>query len=1011
MTSPALHIPTWSPGHLSGKQKIPRNILRVHREQQELLDRQDAWNPDGFANVPAELLQQVKAQYIHSIAPLPSPRKNPSPARPSADSLREDEEQDEPSTPDPTATGSQEGTPIPWSPSPEHHLRPATPVSDGEAKDGTPGRLESSPENNSTPKQATIATPDLPSRALPAPFSSQKRPAEHGPSSPLVFKVKARVPFLPEFPPSSSVASEDGLEFQVPMAVTDVLPPVNKGALPVLPDDAELEQTPPSAQIIPASYLARTTPSRPPPEKRRRIMTKSATTIYSDYRSTATEPERASAVFPRAETEEPSMTRLSEHIADSQQAPEEQQSADTSSHSLKTREQPTQHLASSDEKIPPNGPPSQVPYTAYKVAYPDYKGSLGDFVRAVLCVHDLRKRSAIMEFLYDDFVRYYCDDYLQYIREAADGHGNVPVRVAIEFYNDQVSRPRYQKGVLTKENINDVLEKYPKMVRSISETLGFTTPVVLRENGDSSKPKMPIIPSPSTTNHLPKPRLAAKSITKALVGTLTAELASDPIHPPSSIPNKRIRPVIQTIDRSVPRRLSNRPLELEPPVEDEPIPGSDAAAPIEIGSASSSSSPSPSPPPPVLPQAPSRSQGMGPASSATKVTRPQNQTRVSPSPREASAAFKGPRLDTSPPPPPPSSANITTQRASISPPPPRRGSKVDVSSPALPASHQRTQQKNTRPSSQIVPGTPVPAPVAPPRPTTTTAPSPSRPLITQIPALTNFTNTNTNTNLPLLSQLSNAESIPDPSAPSALSSTARSKLISSTANAYNHTPPPPPPPHSRPSGPIAATATGTTTATHLNVLSTQISNPDSIPEPSLPPRLQRQQRTKSSSSWNPSSSPRLTSSNLSRLAHITSSSRKFLQRKPALGAGAGAGAGAGTPSSSASASGSGLGLGSGSGSVVTSSAATGVIGSGGIVKDKGKGKAKAKAKVKGKGKDTGTGTGGRDLRAEYFVNFVREKKMREIREATEKTEKAAAAAAAASPSHLAPESSNGQQAG
>ncbi|KAK1783881.1 hypothetical protein QBC45DRAFT_399151 [Copromyces sp. CBS 386.78] len=971
MTSPALDIPTWSPGFLSGKHKIPRSILRVHREQQELLDRQDAWNPDGFANVPAELLQEVKAQYIHSIAPLPSPRKNPSPARPSADSVREDEEQDGPSTPDPTATGSQEGTPIPWSPSPEHHLRPATPVSDGEAKDGTPG-LEPSPENNSTPKQATIATPDLPSRALPAPLSSQKRPAEHGPSSPLVFKVKARVPFLPEFPPSSSVASEGGLEFQVPMAVTDVLPPVNKGALPVLPDDAELEQTPPSAQIIPASYLARTTPSRPPPEKRRRIMTKSVTTIYSDYRSTAAEPERSSAVFPRAETEDPSMTRLSEHIADSQQAPEEQQSADTSSHSLKTMEQRTQHLASSDEKIPPNGPPSQVPYTAYKVAYPDYKGSLGDFVRAVLCVHDLRKRSAIMEFLYDDFVRYYCDDYLQYIREAADGHGNVPVRVAIEFYNDHVSRPRYQKGVLTKENINDVLDKYPKMVRSISETLGFTTPVVLRENGDSSKSKMPIIPSPSTTNHLPKPRLVAKSITKALVGTLTAELASDPIHPPSSIPKKRIRPVIQTIDRSVPRRLSNRPLELEPPIEDEPIPGSDAAAPIEIGSASSSSSPSPSPPPPVLPQAPSRSQGMGPASSATKVTRPQNQTGVSPSPREASAAFKGPRLDTSPPPPPPSSAKITTQRASISPPPPRRGSKVDVSSPALPVSHQRTQQKNTRPSSQIVPGTPAPAPVAPPRPTTTTAPSPSRPLITQIPAPTNFTNTNTNTKLPLLSQLSNAESIPDPSTPSALSSTARSKLISSTAN------------------------------THLNVLSTQISNADSIPEPSLPPRLQRQQRTKSSSSLNPSSSSRLTSSNLSRLAHITSSSRKFLQRKPALGAGAGAG----TPSSSASASGSGLGLGSGSGSVVTSSAATGVIGSGGIVKDKGKGKAKAKAKVKGKGKDMGTG--GRDLRAEYFVNFVREKKMREIREATEKAEKAAAAAAAAaSSSHPVPESSNG----
>ncbi|CCC09239.1 hypothetical protein SMACR_04998 [Sordaria macrospora] len=1002
MALPALDIPTWSPGFLAGKQKIPRSILRVHRDQQELLDRQDAWNPDGFANVPAELLQEVKAQYIRSIAPPPSPlQRTPSPAPQHTESVREDEEQDEPSTPKPTGTGSEEGTPIPWSPSPEHHIRPTTPVNDGEAKDRTP-ELEPSPEHDSTPKQATIATPDLPTRALPERLWSQKRPAEHRPSSPPVFKVKARVPFLPEFPPSSSVASEGGLEFEVPKAVTDVLPPVNKAALPILPHRAELEQTPPSAQIIPASYLSRTTPSRPPPEKHRRIMPKSVTTVYSDYRSTA-EPERSSATFPRAETEDTAMTRLSEHIADTQQ-PSGEQSADTSSHSVKTTEQGTQQLASSDEKIPPNGPPSQVPYTAYKVAYPDYEGTLGDFVRAVLCVRDLRKRSAIMEFLYDDFVRYYCNDYLQYIREAAaDGHGHVPVRAAIEFYNDQVSRPRYQKGVLTKENINDVLDKYPKMVRSISETLeSAATPSVLEENGDSSKPKVaPIIPSPSTTNRLPKACMVAKSTTKALVGTLRAELASDPIYPPSSIPQKRIRPVIQAIDRSVPRRLSNRPLELEPPIEDEPIPGSDAAAPIEIDSASSSLSPSPSPPPAVLPQPPSRSQGRGPTSSATKVTRPQEQVGKSSPPREASAGFKRPRLDTSPPPPPASSTKITTQQVSISPPPPRRASNVAVSSLTLPINHQRTQQENIRPSSQIVPGTPAPAPAPAPARSLpqTTAPSPSCPLITQIPTNTNLTNPNTN--LPMLSQLSNADSIPDPFAPS--SPTTRSKLLSSSATKTKtkifSLPLPP-----GPSRPASTTiTTGTTAAVHHHLvnqnpnpfLSTQTSNADSIPEPSLPPRLQRQRNSIYNSSLNSSSSSssssRLTSSNLSRLAHITSS-RKFLQRKPAVG----------TPIPSSSASGSGMGSGSGSVGVgVTSSAVSGVVGSGGIVKSKGKDKGTDKGKGKAKVKDTG-----RDLRAQYFVEFVRKKKMQEMREAAERAEKEKAAAA--SSSHPVPEGSNGR---
>lgn len=940
MSSPILNIATWSPALLASKQKIPRRILRLHRDQQELLDREDAWDSDGFANVPAEILQEVKTQYIRSIASTYA-RKTPSPPLPrSTEFIRQDGDQDEPSTPKPTGTGSEEGTPIPWSPSPEHHIRP---LNDGEAKDTSPG-LEPPSQNNSTPPQQAIVTPDLPSRALPERPSSQKRP-EHRPSSPPVFKVKARVPLAPEFLPSSSVASEGGLEFEVPKAVTDVLPPVNKGALPVHP-----EHTPPSAQIIPASYLGHTTPSRPPPEKRRRL-TKSITTIYSDYRSTA-EPKRSSAAFTRAEIEGPSIIRLFEHIADSPHHPEKR-SADGSSHLLKTTEQSAQHLASSDEKIPPNGPPSQVPYTAYKVAYPDYKASLSDFVSAVLCVHDLRKQSAIMAFLYDDFVRYYCDDYLQYIREA---EGKVPVRAAIELYNDQVSRPHYQKGVLTKENINDVLDKYPKMVRSIDETLDFTTPAI-EENGDSSKPQVPV-PLPSTTSHLPKPWLVAKSITQALVGSPATELASDPIHPPSPIPTKRLRPVIQTIDRSVPRRLSNRPLELESPLVDEPIPSSDAA-PIEIGSASSSLSPSLSPPPsspPVLSQTPTHLQG-GPSSPATKVTRPQEQLAVNPPPREASAAFERPRLDTSPAPPPPSSVKITTQQASISPPPPRRFAKFDLGSSGHPITHQPPRQgEDIHPQSQIIPGTPAPSA---PAPHFSTAPSPSRPgpLITQIPA---------NTDLPLLSQLSNADSIPDPSAPSVPSglvpsSTTSSRLLSSAAatdvnnrnNNDNVLPPP-----SRPAT--------TMTTTHLNPLSTQISNADSIPDPSLPPRLQRQRKSS------------LTSSNLSRLAHITSSSKRFLQKKQAVGAGA--------PSSSRS------GSGSASTSVVMSS---NVVSLGGIVKDKGKGK-----KAKGKGKDTGPS--GRDLRSEYFVNFVREKKMRE---AAEKAEKAAT-----SSSHPVPGSSNEKQA-
>ncbi|KAH6650916.1 hypothetical protein F5144DRAFT_589273 [Chaetomium tenue] len=129
----------------------------------------------------------------------------------------------------------------------------------------------------------------------------------------------------------------------------------------------------------------------------------------------------------------------------------------------------TDHASSnSTDKPPPNGPASQVPYTAFIVAYPDYSGSLGTFLRAAMCILPLQKDRALPEFLYDDFIRVFSTDFLKYIGSLDE---NTRPLSAIQFYNEHVSRPLYTKGVLTKDNINDVTEKYPEEFRAIQQTL------------------------------------------------------------------------------------------------------------------------------------------------------------------------------------------------------------------------------------------------------------------------------------------------------------------------------------------------------------------------------------------------------------------------------------------------------------------------------------------------------------------------------------------------------------
>ncbi|KAH6853590.1 hypothetical protein B0I37DRAFT_409747 [Chaetomium sp. MPI-CAGE-AT-0009] len=278
----------------------------------------------------------------------------------------------------------------------------------------------------------------------------------------------------------SSATSEPGLEVEVPKAVTDVLAPVNRQPV------AALEPIPPSAQIIPYTITEKTTVVQAPHAKRRRLMKDPAAVYRSPepakqkHALRLTLPNAHAAVLPRSSSpvdssSPPALPTLPHQPAEtpsvmlSAEAQLTPAPADRSEVVAATSQlEANQGSSNSTDKPPPNGPSSQVPYTAFTVAYPDYRGGLKTFIRGVMCILPLQKDRALPEFLYDDFVRVFSTDFLKYIGSLNEGARPLS---AIQFYNENVSRPLYTKGVLSKDNINDVPNKYPKESCAIQQTL------------------------------------------------------------------------------------------------------------------------------------------------------------------------------------------------------------------------------------------------------------------------------------------------------------------------------------------------------------------------------------------------------------------------------------------------------------------------------------------------------------------------------------------------------------
>ncbi|KAL2271053.1 hypothetical protein VTJ83DRAFT_424 [Remersonia thermophila] len=593
----------WSPSHLAGRSTVPRRYFQVPKDQRKLLDSPAAWSS---VNVPPEVLQDLAPptpeppaeqkgkeeaaqttsnfnKLSHAVSALAgrvdsfcranSPVRSPAATDDAPDQSRSDAEVEAEAEADrDPEVSSSDGWDTSWSSSPSAHLRPPGPRQEpNPSAGGSPAR---SLDLYSSPPAARALFACAPQLELPPSSSPGRPPTRHLEPSPARVQHLARAPELSL--PSSSLAS---------------------GAQE--PEVAVFEPAPPSAQVIPCTIAEEASPVRPPELKRRRLMKPIPASCFSSPGPGGQEgkPPRATEISqPSSPVLSSSPPRWATAVREPPAAREPHSSRAEQRDAIAATPYPFARSSNEPDAPPPDGPPSQAPYAVFKAAYPDYKGSLGVFLRGVLCILNLQQKKALPAFLYDDFVRVFSTDYLDYIQSLKSSE---PALKAIQFYSENVSRPLYMKGVLTKDNVADIPARHPQHATTLqavpeAATAASAAPSTL----DRSTPAPPAPPeapvsdgpppaeTPRWTRQQPPPGSAPatspprEAPSPSPVSIRTAP-APSPLPPAPSIPPPTLQPPSPTsrtrVDSSLPPQFETQP---PPP----------------------SPSPPPSPPPPSLPQ-------------------------------------------------------------------------------------------------------------------------------------------------------------------------------------------------------------------------------------------------------------------------------------------------------------------------------------------------------------------------------------------------------------------------
>ncbi|KAI0103394.1 hypothetical protein F4814DRAFT_431327 [Daldinia grandis] len=509
------------PPDLLGETKIYQCLVKIESDQQKLLALPNSWAQflsrcsKPFLNVPPEVLEDLKECYSRKLQTAQSDEAISS-ADGQADIFDQDDQDDQDdqngqqsqgaeSEPNPESD-NEGGRPPSWSLSPYHHGFIPEKASD---------------KNPQQPfiTQVSSISPPQPTKSIPSEHQA-----------------------IPPFPPSSQ-EQEEPLEVEVPTGINDNIIPFGKL-------DALMGTTPPSAQVVPCTYEQSAQSEQS--EQSSMLETKPKQRVYKEapefYRPQKVRPvlahpslgvaglEHTFTQFPNAQSSElvgnpassiipstvpdavprrsPPAWQVNRRISpagdphlshDSIEAPDSPQTQPPSPE----YSPPTPRLRSSPPVLPISRltspmvnqahSVSQTPFIRYTIAYPDYNGTINDFVTA--CMYIQLQRRRIRTSLYDDFIRAWHQGYVPYVQGCDDAETPVKALNAIEWYNQIDDDPVFTSRIIVKQNLESTLRFYPDELSSARGLLGLSSG---QSQDLTSTPDAPLL----AKGHIPSPKLA-----------------------------------------------------------------------------------------------------------------------------------------------------------------------------------------------------------------------------------------------------------------------------------------------------------------------------------------------------------------------------------------------------------------------------------------------------------------------------------------------------------------------
>ncbi|KAI1270964.1 hypothetical protein F5Y07DRAFT_384534 [Xylaria sp. FL0933] len=574
-SAPGVSSPTpdSSPSDLVGEATIRRSLVRIPSAQKKLLTGHESWasllsrRANGFLNVPPDVLDQVKDAYIRRKKLAGSGHVVESSGHP----------EDDTSAPEPS--GSQSSLPL--------HVQ---------KEDGDGGDEDGDDDDDDTDEQ--LSWPASPERQLIPPSvhtEEQSQPfltqlPEKSPPQPTVVTSPPGHPKLPEFPQSSQ-GHEDELEVEVPAALTYIPMPINKSALPI-----SILATPPSAQVVPCTFeqstqggstaapkssdLQRKPKSKPhvyksvpqlyPGPKQGTALShlninagsNKATTALGHQagaESSLTTNDTSSSIVPsttddrKIESEQHieacivkpgqklthganlSSDNLNSPSAPGLSSPMEMQPAPLHAHHS------PEETASKPKSVVRPAVASkswEAPFVHYTVTYPDYDGTILDFITA--CIYIQLQYRRIRTSLYDDFIRAWVAGYLPYVKECDEAEPPRKALRAIEWYNEIDDDPLYTSRVITRQNLQSILNFYPRELEIARASLGAYSSQGSSQHSDVNNFSVPYAQKSHDLEYPRHPQQSkGKEPMRKTVKTAEMEVETSMVSP---IPLQRLRP-------------------------------------------------------------------------------------------------------------------------------------------------------------------------------------------------------------------------------------------------------------------------------------------------------------------------------------------------------------------------------------------------------------------------------------------------------------------------------------